>query len=152
MPSNYNLKFKIQNSSERGVTLIEVLIYILIFSFIMSTALVSVNQILRYSYTSSSKSSIEQEAAFIMAKIQWILNNASFVDASTPHELTADGIKIELISDDIQIDGKVLNSSRTKVSNLNFEKIQISGTITVDTIKTSFDINGKNFESYRTIR
>ena len=152
--TSYNSNFK---KSESGTTLIEVLIYILLFSFIMSATLISVNQILRFSYTSSSKTSVEQEATFIMAKINWALSNSSIIlpGTITPgpvlqvNKTGVGSITFQLTGDSITMSSSPLNSDRVKITGLNFKHIQQG---TVHSIKYNFSIDGKYFEAYKNIR
>ncbi|OGM99796.1 MAG: hypothetical protein A3B91_02130 [Candidatus Yanofskybacteria bacterium RIFCSPHIGHO2_02_FULL_41_29] len=159
-------KFNILNSSEKGTTLIEVLIYITLLGFIMSASLVSVYQILNYSDTASAKTSVEQEAAFIISKIKWVLND---VDSITSPAANSSGSSLVIIKGGVQTtltfsgnnitiqEGMVgtvllLNSGRIAISGLNFQHIQQTGAMTVDTIKASFSANGKYFEVQRFVR
>jgi hypothetical protein len=159
MSPKLNTKYLILNTSQRGATLLEVLIYILLFSFVMTFSLISINQILAYSYSSSIKSSVEEEGAFIMAKINNTLNDAQSITApsanSTGSILTVTKstgqTTINRDGNFVEINGDYLNSSRTRVSSLSFDRTTDSASST-DIIKSSFYIEGKYFETLRYVR
>ena len=153
------------NSLQRGTTLLETLIYITLLSFIMAGTLISVYQILGSSNSNTSKNVTEQEAGFIMAKINWALSGASAINSPGPNSsssslsVTKDGNTILFASsgNDITIKNgagsvTVLNSSRSKISTLNFQHIQQTGVTTTDSLKISFYLDGNYYEVFRNIR
>src|SRR3989344_4450571 len=124
-----------RNSSQKGFTLIETLIYSLLISFIIGTSLVAVYQILSSSNSLSAKTVTEQEAAFIAAKIKWALNdisaiNSPAINSSGPSlSVNKNGYPPPLI---LALDGNnftitkngtplTVNSSRVIMSSLSFE-------------------------------
>src|SRR3989344_822671 len=84
-PLNHNTKYLIRNTFESGVTLIEVLIYVALLSFIMSGALASVYQIMSGDTQLASKNTAEGEAAFIVAKMEWALDDVSAINFPLPN-------------------------------------------------------------------
>lgn len=150
------------SSSQRGFTLIETLIYSLLISFIISTSLVAVYQILTSSDSLSTKTSTEQEAIFIAAKIRWALNNISAVNSPLPNtsntalSVNKNGVSSPVILD---LDGTnfrvkrgssaalAINSSRVKISNLNFNFTRtITGSVQTDIITSTFSVDGKGYQ------
>lgn len=162
----YNSKLAIHNSSESGTTLIEVLLYSLFVSFILVSAVLATYQILSGSNNLSNKTLDEQEAAFLMSKINWALNDVSSVNQPLPNSsgitlsidkngYGANSIIFSQSGDDITIKkgsstAVSLNADRVVISRLSFD-FSRKGT-DVDTIKTSFYVNGKYFESIKNIR
>ncbi len=157
-----NTKSKNLNTNrEAGTTLIEVLIYITIFGFIMTSALMATYQILTGSQSLDNKNYTEEEAGFIIAKINWALNDISAINSPGPNlswttlSVTKNGvgnIAFTLSTDDVTLNTVKLNSDRVVITDLNFEHIRKTGTSNVDSIKTSFKANGKYFETLHLIR
>lgn len=163
----HNSSFKIHNSSESGVTLIEVLIYITILGFVMTGALMATYQILSGSQSLDYKNITEEEAGFIISKLNWALNDVSAINSPAANasgatlSVTKSGQTIEfartLTGDDITIKkGSAaavnLNSDWVAITSLNFEHIQNIGSSTSDSIRATFIINGKTFQTTRFIR
>lgn len=160
------IRFHKKQNLQAGVTLIEVLIYITILGFVMTGALMSTYQILSGSQSLANKNLTEEEAGFIIAKLSWALNDVSVINSPVPNTSggtlsvrkngSASNIIFALTGDDISINkgsGPVkLNSDRMAITNLNFEHIQKTGVSTADSIKISFNANGKYFETIYFIR
>ncbi len=159
---NYKLKI------DSGVTLIEVVIYIALVSFILSGILISVYQILSRTDNLASRNNTEQDANFIIAKIGWALDGVASVSMPTPNtsgaslSVVKDGyssgsFSFTLSGDDIFLQRGVygpvvLNSDQVVVSSLSFDFTRQIGLTTVDSITTSFYVNGKRFEFFKVIR
>ena len=67
----------------KGFTLIETLIYIALFSILMSGAIVGSYNLLEGGRRNSIAIGIQEEGAFLIRKINWALTNASAVSASS---------------------------------------------------------------------
>ena len=126
-------KNKLKNNS--GFTLIETLIYIALFAFIMSSALVSVYTILSGNARNLAKAMVAEEGSFLLGKIDYVLSDVKTVsapndgDASTTDYgntlqiLKFDGVsivKINLDGNNLEIDRgagyKTLNNSNVEVA------------------------------------
>jgi prepilin-type N-terminal cleavage/methylation domain-containing protein len=88
-------------NDQQGFTLIEMVIYIALFSLIMSGAIVSIYGILGSSSRNATKAMIQEEGSFLLGKVDWILTNAQ--DAS----VSADGLTLTTTD----YDGKVMKLS-----------------------------------------
>jgi len=114
--------------SQLGFTLFETLIYIALFGFIMSGAIVSAYQIFEGTSQVQSIAQREIELNFLLRKINWAIDGATSV--STPSgdtlRLLNDGKKHEFKSSDdeatLTIDGEThaLSSFRLNISDLTF--------------------------------
>ena len=60
----------------KGFTLIEVIIYIALFSLLMGSAFITAYQLIDGSNNLSSKNTTEEEGNFVMRKINWALTSA----------------------------------------------------------------------------
>ena len=145
-----------------GFTLIETLIYSLLVSFIISTSLVAVYQILKNSDSLSGKTSTEQEAVLIAAKIKWALNGISAVNSPLPNtsdtalSVNKNGLSNPVILDLSGTNFRIkrgsasplsVNSSRVKVSNLTFSFTRTTtGSVQTDTITAIFYVDGKDYK------
>ncbi|KKT81241.1 MAG: hypothetical protein A3B99_05095 [Candidatus Yanofskybacteria bacterium RIFCSPHIGHO2_02_FULL_44_12b] len=156
-----------RNSSQKGFTLIETLIYSLLISFIIGTSLVAVYQILSSSNSLSAKTVTEQEAAFIAAKIKWALNDISAINSPAvnssssslsvnkngyppPLILTLSGNDFTITKSGVPL---IVNSSRVIVSGLSFELERTTvGAVNTDVVTALFYVDGKKYEIKRFLR
>lgn len=113
---------------ERGFTLIEVLIYIVLFSFIVGGGMLGVYQIIEGSDKTSAKTITEQESVFFLRKLNWAMTGATSVSVPTPTRLiiTKGGSTTEfrLTGKAIEIGGPPfiqLTNDAVKISSLSFE-------------------------------
>jgi hypothetical protein len=118
----------------KGFTIMEALIYIALFSFIISSGLFTALQIFEGSAQVQKIALREIELNFVLRKIDWILNDAVEVtipSSNTLQVLHADGQLYELISGGSLIslvkNGVPYNLStpRLNISDINFS---LSGT------------------------
>ena len=72
-----NSKFQIPNSPQKGFTLIEILIYLGIFSFVIGGLLYVIYGMIQGSSKLQSGVVIEEEAAFLLRKFDWAMVGAS---------------------------------------------------------------------------
>jgi type II secretory pathway pseudopilin PulG len=70
---------ELQRTKEEGFTIIELLIYLGLFSVIIGGALVGAYQIVESSGRNQSKIVLEQEANFMLKKTEWILNGSTLM-------------------------------------------------------------------------
>ena len=70
------------HNNSRGFTLIEVIIYIALFSLLMGTAFVTAFQLIDGSGKISIKNTAQSEGNFVLRKINWAMTNASFISIS----------------------------------------------------------------------
>jgi hypothetical protein len=166
---NFKLKISGRNG-QAGTTLIEVIIYIAILSFVMIGALMATYQILSGSESLSNKNITEEEAGFIIAKLNWALNDVSAINnpspnssgdtlsvskngySSNPIVFTRSGNDITITKGSSPAVTFNLNTDRVGITALTFEFVRRTGSANTDSIKTTFIINGKTFETIRYIR
>ena len=140
-------------SRKQGFTLIEIIIYIALFAFIMGAGVSAAYYIIDSSARSETDVNIVAEAEFLLRKIDWAMTGADSVTAGSM-TITKDGTNItfSLISNRVWVSvggvGNFLTSESVNVSSLEF----ISIPTTPPGIKASTTINGKHFEITKYIR
>src|SRR5260221_3297493 len=113
-------------NSNKGFTLLETIIYIALFFIIIGGGMVGAYQIIQNTDRTASKTTLEQDANFIIRKIDWALTGAISASAVTPTHLFIDkavNIDFTLAGTNFQKDGVTLNSLRIKISSLSFQNI-----------------------------
>ncbi|HYF04814.1 MAG TPA: prepilin-type N-terminal cleavage/methylation domain-containing protein [Patescibacteria group bacterium] len=91
-------KTTLRNKSTDGFTLIEVLIYITLFAFIMGGSIISITNIIRNTEITQSHVVAQEEANFILSKINWALDGAtSFSVATSTQSLTVQKMGTTLV-------------------------------------------------------
>ncbi len=78
----------------RGFTLIETIIYISLFSIIMTGAVVSVYSLISSSTRNATKAMVAQEGAFLLGKIDWVLSDIESINLPTTSGNTLSVTKI----------------------------------------------------------
>ena len=161
----HHSKFTIHNSSAKGFTLIEVLIYILFLTLFMGGSIGIAYNILKNSQDNRNKIAIEEEGNFLLKKISWVLNDVDTITYPAPNtsntklEVAKFGVIPHFTLDSsggvMRLDrgpGPVsLNDSLFVVSTLSFELVS-TGSINTDVLKASFYINNKKFNITKYIR
>jgi type II secretory pathway pseudopilin PulG len=122
-------------SYNKGFTLIETLVYLGLYSIIMTGALVSVYSIFSSSAHNEARSMVQEEGSFLIGKIDWAMSNAKIISApaSTGSTLTLtryDGtvVTLSLTGTDLQIVDsggapQTLNNTNVKISSLTFTHV-----------------------------
>jgi len=140
--------------NQKGFTLLEVLVYIGLFSIIMFGALVGALYIIDGNVDVRSQITLEQEANFIFRKIEWAMNG-EVTDISTianGFRITKPGDNIEFVldSDTLTLDTgsgfENLTPSSIEVSALSVNIIPASPPIP-EALEISFMLNNKQFAS-----
>lgn len=161
----------------KGFTLIEVVIYIALFSIIITGAFVTAYNLFENTSKLESNSYIQNEGNFVMKKIEWALSGISsttsdVISPSTSYPYTVSGILNikkyylgEKMNVKIQYDGtnkRILFSEKgsslspittdnVKVTKLEFQYIPSSGSSPFG-ITANITINGKDFTVTKYIR
>ncbi len=154
-PPNPSLK---KRGEEAGFTLLETLLYIALLSFFLASLVGITYQSLDSAGQIGRKIAIQQEANFILRKMDWAITGASDITGTADHltiTRTVSPTSVEFISDTLnkgmdikaELGQMKLNSSNVKVENVNFV---ISGS--PKKVVASFDINGENFSLTRYLR
>ncbi|MDE2399790.1 MAG: prepilin-type N-terminal cleavage/methylation domain-containing protein [Patescibacteria group bacterium] len=100
--------------SKKGFTLIEVIIYIALFSLLMGTALVAAYQLIDGSGKLSTKNTTQEEGNFVMRKIDWALTGVQSI--TTPSSGTTNNLVVN------KYDG---NTITIDLTGTNPKKIEI---------------------------
>ena len=153
--------------TNQGFTLIESLLYIVLFSIIIGGALVAVYQMIESSDAVSAKNIVEMEGSFLLRKIDWALTGLDLSPTSVPIISPALGatstllsvnkkdfgpsnpIEIDINSGSVWLrrgtgDFAILNSENIKVDQFKFEHFDTDGTGGKPAgIKASFYISAK---------
>lgn len=91
----------IRNNKQSGFTLIETLLYVVLFSFIMVGTLISIYGIMGSSARNKTKAMIEEEGSFIIGKIDWALTGAKNL------EVNNSGKKLSIIKSGITEENQI---------------------------------------------
>jgi prepilin-type N-terminal cleavage/methylation domain-containing protein len=149
----------IYNKHNKGFTLIEVIIYIALFSLLMGSAFVTAYQLIDGSGKLSTKNTVQEEGNFVMRKLNWTLTGISNITMPSKTNLTSttlaitkyDGnvMNVRLAGDVIEIrenGGAYLpiTTANVKVSDISFEFIPAIGSGTAG-IKATITINDSVF-------
>jgi prepilin-type N-terminal cleavage/methylation domain-containing protein len=132
------------HSTQKGFTLIEVVVYLGLFSVLMSGVIVSAYNIIESEKRNETKGLLNNEAEYIVGKINWALTGAQVVNIPTPGTSgsllslnrvisTANGVptitsvSIGLSVTDITITigsnpSEKLNNNDTEITNLTFSR------------------------------
>ncbi len=154
-------------TKNRGFTLIEVIIYLALFSVIIGGAMSGVYQLVQSNDANAQKIIVEQEGNFLLRKIDWALSNVANVtvpaEAASGQTLkidkvnyTQNPIEFNLAGSNLELkkgggSAVALNSSYTLLSDLLFEHLPPSGAKPA-AIKTSFKLNGQSFSTTKYFR
>ena len=128
---------------KNGFTLLEAIIYVAIFSLMLSGALLVTYQLIVSSERGASNNGLEAEANFLLRKINWLVEGATTLNISQPDvlEITNHGQTFILTLDPtiqaLTLDGQPLNNSRTKISELQFTPLTPAG------VETAFKLNDR---------
>ena len=150
-------KMTANKSTNKGFTLIEVIIYIALFSLLIGTALITAHQLIQDAGNINSKNNTQMEGSFVLSKLNWALTSAStfHISSGVLHIDRYDSNQI-----DIQLAGGKINMTESlgfagnittgnvSVSNLTFTTI--SGTPKGITVTATID--GKDFTITKYIR
>src|SRR3989344_4187045 len=118
-----------------GFTLIETVVYIALLVILIGGGMIGVFNILEGSGRTRQAMYREQEAYFIIRKIDAVLSEATTVDTSVAGVLQTDDVRIDLGGEQIFLErggGNAipLNDTLVPATALNFDKNDASSTIT----------------------
>ena len=124
---------------DRGFTLIEIIIYVALLSLTIGFILVAVYQIIDSKTGASARTSVEEEANFLIKKIKWVLTNVDVINQPTAgatsttlsvnkFNFPANPVAISRSGSDVNISyagnpATTLNSEDISVGDLVFENI-----------------------------
>ncbi len=147
-------KMKKYLSHERGFSLVEMLLYMGIFSILLVTLMRFFGSILDVKLESEATSSVTQDGRFITSRLSYDIHRASSIvspaigNSAASLQIIVDGTNYtysldgnnNLLITNPTVDQ--LNSADTTISNLNFTTLGISGG-TNNTVQVSFIIKSK---------
>ncbi len=150
-----NLKLKIKNS-EKGFTLVELLIFMGIFSILMITMLELMTSIFDVQLESQSTSSVTRDSGFILNRLSYDVLGSTGITTPVPGSQSATLVLTKgtttytyslsggnlMFTDSSLGTSDQLNSIDTTVSNLNFLRLSSSGSAR-STITASFTLTSK---------
>lgn len=131
------MKFKDSNiNSKKGFTLVELIIYMGLFSIIMVVLMNLFSEIIQKESENSKVSSVESDSVYILNRLIYDVNLASSIDLpTTPGNqsgslvLTIDGSNVTyslsngaVLRTD-QVDISRMNSYRTNITSISFKKL-----------------------------
>ncbi|MDQ3075643.1 MAG: type II secretion system GspH family protein [bacterium] len=96
MINNINKKRVFGLKDSRGLTLIEMIIYLGLFSILIGGVVVAVYQIVQNSGKISNKMVVEEEMNFVLKKVDWALTGATSV--TTPLSGTSDTLRVNKLN------------------------------------------------------
>ena len=145
-----------KSSRKNGFAIIEVVVYLALFSIIIGGGMVAVYQIIQSTDAGENQVILQEEANFLLRKINWSLTGADTVDVPSSTSLSVDKpgmptLLFDLNSSNLRLKtgsdpAVILNSESISVSGLSFSKTVSSGK--PDAIATAFTLttvqNGRN--------
>lgn len=120
---------------KRGFTLIEVIIYIALFSLLMGTAFVTAYQLIDGSSKLNTKNAVQEEGSLVIRKMNWVLTGAETFSISgselTVNKYDGTTVKIKLGSgadaEKILMDDTgsfyPITTDNVQVTNLLFQQV-----------------------------
>jgi Tfp pilus assembly protein PilW len=170
-----NTKYKIQNTeSQKGFTIVELLLYMGIFSMLLVVLLQLFSTILSSHAESQATSSVDQDGAYLLARLAYDIHKASGITSGSNctwpivpscQLALSNGISYQITpAGNLTINGAVdpLNSVETKITNMQFTtlvnpstfqlpnpkpSIQISFTLQSKTIRTGGQPQAQTFQT-----
>lgn len=142
--------------SNKGFTLIEVVIYIGLFSLIIGGAMASAYSVIQWSGNDSGKFQTQEEANFLLRKIDWLLTGANSVaplgvgqTLNVQNQGTNYVFSIAQAAMMLKIGSAspiILNSSNVSVASLSFQVTPETGVVPAS-VRATFTVNGQQFET-----
>ncbi len=130
--------------TRRGTTLAEAVIYLAIFSLVMTSTIATTYQLMKTDEQLTERQIINEEADFINRKIDWLLTGATNINIRGPDslEVTNHGRVYTLTLDhsdqSLTLNNLRLNSQRVKIEQLEFTEAPPNQLI------INFEINRRN--------
>lgn len=135
----------------KGVTLVELLIYMALVSMFMIILVELFTSILKLELTTQSTSSLAGDTRFIVARMGYDIENATSVSVISPTRLEFNGTSSYSLDGDnnlILTEGGIsnrLNGSDTKINSIAFKQVAAFGT--KPTIQVIFTIESNVVEN-----
>ncbi len=146
-------------ASQSGFTLIEVILYVGLLGLVMGAVLVGTYNLIESTDKTQTKSYVQSEAGFILAKIDYAMNGATAISGSgsnlavTNIAFPGNTATFGLSGNRIQLNGVDLNGTIAPITNLTFT---VGGTAPNQTLTTQFTVTNPiysdTFTSTKVIR
>lgn len=149
---------------KKGFTLIEIIIYITLFSILIGTSFVTAYGLIENSNKLNIKNNVQEEGSFVLRKINWALIGVKEITipiSGITHELkiikySNNEINVKLVGSKIKMTESMgpdnfITTENVIVSNLDFELISASGS-SIKGVKATAKINGVDFTITKYIR
>jgi type II secretory pathway pseudopilin PulG len=157
--NNTNTKNTNTKKNNSGFTLIETLVYIALFTIVIGGGLVGAYGVIEGTDRTSAKTILEQDANFILRKMDWALTGLDVINSSggslsvNKKDFSQNPIVFTLVGTDIKIKkagntAVILNNSRIKISNLLFTKVTTGGKDGIQATFTATTVNSKLSETF----
>lgn len=152
--------------NQRGFTLIEVIVYIALFSILIGTAFATAYHMIDNSRQLNLKDTLQEEGNFVIRKINWALTGVKTITTPSTSTPTSGVLTLEKWNGDVisiqqsgtKIELKINSGSFTpittdnvSVSSLSFSFISGSTSLPSGVVAT-FTINDKNFSVTKYMR
>ena len=144
-----------------GLTLIETIIYIALFSMLMAGVLGAAYQIIQSSAHTTGRSAVQEEGAFVLRKIDWAFSGMASVSLPSASELVV--TKYDGSTADIKLLGThalmrensgmfvPITTDAVRVSSLTFTVIPAAGAGPAG-VSATLVLNGTEFSTTRYVR
>ena len=134
-----------------GFTLIEVLVYLALFAVIIGGGMVAVYQIIESTNKTNDKVVIQEDANFLLRKLDWALTGAKPSDISNVtattirvNKLLVGNLDFDLSGDNLTLNSNPLNSSFVKVGQAT--GIDVFANPSSEIVQFTFTVNGQRFD------
>ena len=146
-----------RKNTQSGLTLIETLIYIVLFGILISGSVTSAWQIAEAGKRNKDAFALEEEENFIVRKINWELQGAKTIvvthspkEKITIEKTGSQNVEIEATGGTITVskgDGipKELSGSMFKIADVHFSEVVDSNILKPNAFIAELTINGKKF-------
>ena len=157
--------------TNRGFTLIEMLVYLALFGILMSGVVITAYGIFESGNRNSAKIMMQEEGNFLMAKIGWALSSISSINSPSvsSSSSTLSVLRVDATTIEIKQSGKditmtrggitqTLNNSNVSITNLLFNYTQntdtewVTTSFTLETHTSDGKIISQKFQSSRYLR
>lgn len=146
--------------TQRGFTLIEVIIYLAIVSLLIGSGIAAAFYIADTSEDNTSEINIEAEAHFLLRKIEWALTG-SLITSPAPGAIDASlvtdkggaigVITIDSAGGQARVNGTDITNDRVNIQDLAFIHVAPAGE-KPGGVDASFTINGKEYKTTKYFR
>lgn len=123
------------NKYNLGFTLLEMIIYIALFSIMIGGLIMTSFMLVQNSHKTESRITVQAEMNFVLKKIDWVINQAKDIDTPTSNVLEVLSVNkknpdgtfhmfyVKFENNKITLDGQDITSGNVIVDNLTFETI-----------------------------